>query len=594
MPQKKQQPAISGKARAFSKREIMAIILIITLGGIVYGRCVTYDYVLYDDPKVIFQNPDVLAGFSPSGVYWAFTNPNFGLYQPLPTISYMIDREFFGDWPGGYHLVTLLWHLLCAATLFIVLLRLFKNFPVALMAALLFTVHPVQSMVVNWIIARNEIMVTLFALLCVEFYRQYASKKDYRAGVFSLGFMLLAFMCKQGIVLLPVVLLVLDYWPLKRIEIKFDDLKKTLGAALTLALEKLPWAAIGGIGVFLAFFGKTQFRILDKNNLMSPLDNLGFAFVAYIRYLYHLLYPVHYVTSYSTATDWLKTWMVISAFAILVVITLTVLFAYKRRPYMLVGWAWFVLLLLPVSGLVRYNSESIALRYLYAPSIGLYLLISFLLYELFRSKTTENELDGSTVVPMGFKVVSGGLVLLLAIVCFWQSGFWKNSEVLAQRAIAATDDNNAIAHNHLADIRIRQKLYQQAEMHMRKAMELEPNIKVYTHNYAVLLMRQERYQEAHDLLEPIVSENRHLVSIVSQYGAALLALKQLDKAREYLERAVEMEPAYVPALFNLAFCLSQQNEKEKARQYLQRVLELQPNHANANALLNEISNRKMR
>ena len=590
MVQKRQQPGIAETASTFSKREIMAVALIITLGIIVYGRCVTYDYVLYDDPNVIFKNPNVLSGFSPSGVYWALTNPNFGLYQPLPTISYMIDREFFGDWAGGYHLVTLFWHLVCAVTLFLVLLRLFNNFPVALMASLLFTIHPVQAMVVNWIIARNEIMVTLFALLSVEFYRQYAMKKDYCAAAFSLSFMLMAFMCKQGIVLLPAVLLVLDYWPLKRIEIKFDDFKKTLGAAVRLALEKLPWIAISGIGVFLAFFGKTQFHILDKNSLMSPLDNLGFAFVAYIRYMYHLLYPVHYVTAYSTATDWLTLWMAAGAFVILITITLTTLFYYKRRPYLLVGWVWFVLLLLPVSGLVRYNSESIALRYLYAPAIGLYLLVAFGLYDLCSTKKAISapEEGIKRTSPRAFKIIAAILVLLLAALCFWQSGFWKNSEVLAQRAIVATGDNNAIAHNHLADIRIRQKLYGLAEMHMRKAMELEPDIKAYTHNYAVLLIRQERYQEAHDLLAPIVSENMHMVSIVSQYGSVLLALKQLEKAREYLEKAVEMEPNHVPAVFNLAFCLVQQNEKEKARQYLERVLELQPDHAKARVLLDSI------
>lgn len=591
MAQKKIKSNLKGRVSPFSKREIMAVFLILVLGGIVYGRCVTYDYVLYDDPNVIFQNPEVLAGFSLAGVYWAFSSPNFGLYHPLPTVSYMIDRELFGDWPGGYHLVTLLWHLVCAATLFLVLIRLFKNMPVALAASLLFTLHPVQAMTVNWIVARNEIMVTLFALLCVEFYRQYASKKDYRAAAFSMGFMLLAFMCKQGIVLLPAVLLLLDYWPLKRLEINFGNLKATLTTAVRLALEKIPWVAISGLGIFLAFFGKTQFHILDKNNLMSPLDNLGFAFVAYVRYLFHLLYPVNYVTAYSTATDWLKTWMVIGAVAILLLITLVALACYRRRPYLIVGWTWFVLLLLPVSGLVRYNSESIALRYLYAPGIGLYLMVSFLLYDLFRPKKSESESDGSVEIdaPIGFKGVVAVLVLLLAVVCFWQSGFWKNSEVLAQRAIVATGDNNAIAHNHLADIRIRQKLYGQAEMHMRKAMELEPKLMAYTYNYAVLLLRQERYQEALDLLAPLVDDNMHLVSIVSQYGAVLLALKRLQEANQYLEHAVELQPDYVPALFNLAFCLSQQKQNEKARQYLQRVLELQPDHTNARVLLDSLT-----
>jgi len=590
MAQKKQKNAVPEKAPFIPRREIIAVLVIVLLGLAVYGRCVTYDYVLYDDPNVIFQNPRVLNGPSPANVFWAFTNPNFGLYHPLPTISYMIDRMFFRDWPGGYHAVTLFWHLLCASTLFIVLFRLFGNYAVALVTALLFAVHPVQAMTVNWIVARNEIMITFFMLLCIEFYRQWVVKRDAKSRILSLLFMLLAMMCKQGIVLLPAVLLMLDYWPLRRIQLDFKNMPETLKTGVMLSIEKIPWGAVSGIGIFFAFFGKMQFNILDKNSLMSPLDNFGFAFTAYIRYLFYLIYPVNYVTAYSTETEWLTVWMAAGAFVILIAITVLAMAFYKRRPYFLVGWTWFVLLLLPVSGLVRYNSESIALRYLYAPVIGLCLIVAFALYDVFKRENTPlNSNDSNNMrSTRQFKAVSAMLVILLAAVCFWQSGFWKNSEVLAQRALAVTNNTNAIAHNHLAEIRLRQGLPQQAEVHMRKSMELEPKIKAYTYNYAVLLMRQKRYQQALELLAPIVEESGHLASITSQYGAALLALERLDEAQEYLEKAVQIEPDFVPALFNLAFCYSKKNEPDKAIKYLNRVLELQPDHASAKALLEQL------
>lgn len=590
MAKKKQKTAVPEKSSLIPQREIMAVLVIIAVGVVVYGRCVTYDYVLYDDPNVIFQNPRVLNGPTPANIFWAFTNPNFGLYHPLPTISYMIDRMFFRDWTGGYHAVTLFWHLLCASTLFIVLLRLFGNYAVALVTALLFAVHPVQAMTVNWIVARNEIMVTFFMLLCIEFYRQYVLKRDVRSRIFSLLFMVLAMMCKQGIVLLPAVLLILDYWPLRRIQLDFKNIPETLKTGVMLSIEKIPWVAVSGIGIFFAFFGKMQFNILDKNSLMSPLDNFGFAFTAYIRYLFYLIYPVNYVTAYSTETEWLTVWMAAGAFVILITITALALAFYKRRPYFLLGWTWFVLLMLPVSGLVRYNSESIALRYLYAPVIGLCLLVAFALLDVFtREKEHGNSFDASNMpVPLGYKAVSAMFVVLLAVICFWQSGFWKNSEILAQRALAVTNNTNAIAHNHLAEISLRRGLLQQAEVHMRRAMELEPKIKAYTYNYAVLLMRQKRYQEALELLAPIVEESGHLASITSQYGAALLALERLDEAQEYLEKAVQIEPDFVPALFNLAFCYFKKNEPDKAVKYLNRVLELQPDHASAKALLEQL------
>jgi protein O-mannosyl-transferase len=590
MKQKKQQPAISGKVSPFSKREIMAVIFIITLGGIVYGRCVTYDYVLYDDPNIIFQNPNVATGLIPENIIWAFTNPNFGLYMPLPTLTFMLDSTIFGKWAGGFHLVTLAWHILCSCTLFIVFFRLWGNLAIALVTALIFMVHPVQAMTVNWISARNEIMPAFFALLSIEGYRQFALERSWKAFAASLLFMFLGLLSKQGIVLLPVIFLLLDYWPLRRINLDFASPKSSVKSSIHLAIEKIPWFMLSGAGIFLAFFGKMQFRILDKNNLMSPIENLGFAFTAYIRYLFHLIYPVNYLTAYSTATEWLTLWMSMGAFVALITITLLVILFYRRKPYLIVGWVWFVLLLLPVSGLVRYNSETIALRYLYAPAIGLYFLMVFLVYDFFRQGSADLHADDQKELgtPLGFKVIASILITILSVICFWQSGFWKNSEVLAQRALVVTNNTNAIAHNHLAEIRIRQGLVRQAEVHMRKAMELEPKLKTYTYNYAVLLMRRQRYTEALELLAPIVEESGHLASITSQYGAALLALNRLDEAQEYLEKAVGIDPNFVPALFNLAFCYYKKDEPDKAIKHLSHVLELQPDHPSASALFDQL------
>jgi len=596
MPKKQKRPQQSPPkcavepGRETNLNEVFALLGVIILGLAVFGRCATYDYVLYDDPNIIFNNPHVMSGLSLKNIYWALTNPNFGLYQPLPTISFMIDRELFGDWAGGFHLMTLLWHLLCACALFMTLKRLLNNFPVALAVALLFTAHPVQAMTVNWIAARNEIMPAFFMLLSIEAYRRYATKRGYGAYGASLVFMLLAVMSKQGAIMLPALLLLLDYWPLRRIEINFFKIGGAARAALPLLLEKTPWFALTGLGVFFAFFGKTQFNVLDRNTLMSPLDNMGFALTAYVRYLFHLLYPFRYVTAYSPSTDWITPPVVLGAALVLTAISGVALLLHARRPYLIVGWGWFVLSLLPVCGLVRFASESIALRYLYAPAIGLYLMVAFLIYEIYCPNAAQSGKNDAVAAgaPDGYKKIIGSLVFILAVLCFWQSGFWRDSETLAWRALAATNDTNAIAHNHLGHIRVHQGRHQEAEKHMRAAMELEPQISIYTFNYAVLLLLLGRHQESLDLLAPIVAKQPDNAQVISQYGAALAGLQRFEEARKYLERTLEIEPDNASALYNLATVLIQQEKRQAAKKHLQTLLKLRPSNRQAKALLDSI------
>ncbi len=408
-------------------RDALVLFSLALLCVVVYGRCLTFEHTLYDDPKIIFENEHVMAGLTWDSIRWAILNPNFGLYMPLPTLTFMLDRELFGDWDGGYHGMTLLWHILCVCLFYWVLRRLTGNFAAVLVAAALVAVHPVQAMTVNWISARNEIMPAVFMLLSVEMYRRYGEMgggkdikdlKDIKDGmggigvrgqgagtrkehcgagvsssafggrlafyVLSVGCMFLGIMSKQGIVMLPVVLLLLDYWPLGRIEISFRAFGTTLRRAVVLVLEKLPWFALSGLGAIFAVYGKRDFGAFQGETLLSPVQNIGFVVTAFARYLFHIIYPERYIMAYSAA-GWDPAWWMIGGTAVLLFgITALALTQLWKRPWVIVFWGWFVCFLLPVSGLVRYAAESIALRYLYAPGMGLYLLAGFGLWEVTR------------------------------------------------------------------------------------------------------------------------------------------------------------------------------------------------------------------
>ena len=630
-------------------RDFAVMVFLAVLCIVVYGRCLTFESTLYDDPKIIFENPKVQAGLTWDSIRWAILNPNLGLYMPLPTLSFMLDRELFGDWAGGYHGMTLAWHILCVCLFYWVMRRLTGNFAAVLVASILMGVHPVQAMTVNWVSARNEIMPAVCMLLSIEMYRRYCSMGNSESGMgpgerggekttardkktkkrgnsadwaekdrtlstaartavdiphsafriphslyffLSVLFMFLGILCKQGIVVLPAVLLLLDYWPLGRIELSFRETGRILRRMIMLVLEKLPFFAVSAVGAAFAVYGKREFGMIQESTLEPLLKNIGFAFTAYARYLGHLAFPERYIMAYSLSPEGPAWWMIAGSFLLLVLLTACVLTQLWKRPWVVVFWGWFVLSLFPVSGIVRYAVESIALRYLYVPAAGLFLLLGFALAELAVGRARKAPGNQPGVIPAWFYAVTVLLALASGAQAFRQSGFWKDGETLALRALAVSNGNNAVAHNHLSVIDERHGFSEKAFAHARKAVELEPHRNVWKTNYASGLNERRRYGETLELIGPLLKERPDSAVYLSIYGGALAGLGRFQEAEPYLRQVLKIEPRHTPSLYNLALCLIYSEREAEAKILLQRIIEIQPSHRMATKALEAIAKGK--
>lgn len=605
---------------SFHKKKWVSIGIFVLLIVGVFGRCIFFEYTHYDDSVIVFENPLILSGISIENIFYVFTHSFEDLYQPLPAITLMIDRSLWGDWIAGFFIVNLLWHLLCVCTFFWVMLRIIGNHRIVFFASLLFCIHPVQAMIVHSAHLRNETMAAFFMLLSLKMYwdyqvlktkavekmnRHYTTKIDllntrrayYCPLVLSLVFMLLSILCKQATIMLPFLLLLLDFWPLKRLPVdSFSSAEKT-NRLYPVFLEKLPWLVLAAFGVSLAHYGKhkaiEQFSVEISTNL-SPL---GVVCTAYLRYIWHLVFPFHH--RYMWMTDWAPgPWITIASGAALIMITIIGLLNFKRNPWFVFCWGWFILFLFPLSGVIRFSMEHIALRYLYVPSMGFFLLTAFICYTIITYTTKLNvyktymkydylmcRLGGKPLNAYWIFVVI--TIALLSSITYWQSGFWKNSEALATRALYLTDGKDHVAKLILKMLQERTDGPAQTYQPVFPDFDADAAGNDWSEKYVSLLLAFRHYRQAIAYLESL---DQPPTPLQAEHGGAYLgeAIEALETAHKYLVQAAKIDPQDGYAQCNLALCLFFLGHREEAIPYMQRAVELLPSNNKIQTLLSLI------
>ena len=538
------------------------------------------DFINLDDNLYVTENSHVQKGITPKGIFWAFTSIENGQWHPITWLSHMIDYQFFGLDARGDHMTNLLLHIINTLLLFLLLYRMTSAaWPSGILAAL-FALHPLHVESVAWISERKDVLYAFFWILALLAYLRYVKnqKKGWRIVLFIC--FIFAVMAKSMAVTLPFVLLLLDYWPLGRMKLKETNHIPILFASPSLTLmnrnisilkllsEKLPLFSVSAVISLFTIF--TNYRVgsltsVDKLSWIVRFQNAAISYVAYISKMFWpnplaVLYP-HQIK--------LPFWHVAWVASIFLIITVLVFLAKKKRPYLVVGWMWYLVTLLPVIGLVQAGIQRMADRFTYIPMIGLFIIV------VYGCSDIVNKWHLSKAVLSG----ACGLVLLILMLCTKsQVMLWRNSVTLFEHTLSVTADNYLIC-NNLGVTLARQGKDQQAFLYYQKALQINPRYADVHYNLGSLLARQGKDKEAVVQFMESLRIKPDKKEAHNDLGVTLNNHGRIQEAVFHFTEAIHIDPNYGEAHFNLGTILFQHGKYEEAVRYFNEALRINPSNA---------------
>ncbi len=564
---------------------ICVLLLLLVVG--VFLPSLRHGFVNFDDSVYVYENAHVQHGLTEENLRWAFTTLDAGFWHPLTWVSLLLDRQLFGMGPAGYHLTSLLLHAANAILLFVLLRRLTGATWRSAFVAALFAVHPLHVEPVAWVAGRKDVLSTLFWMLALLMYVRYAEKSvissqwplaSSQKAVFhppSSIFYLLSLCCfvcglmsKTMVVTLPFILLLLDWWPLRRLELKAQSSK--LKAISPLFLEKLPFLVAAVVCGLLTVHAEKGVGAIQDVSDIPFLDRLSNAILGCGGYLVQMVWPRGLVVFYPYPRAF-ALWSVVGTGLLLLLASALVLRAARRQPYLAFGWIWYGVTLLPVAGLIQVGSHAHADRYTYVPLIGVFTIIAWGAYDLSR-RWRHRTLVLSLAVA---------LVLCLCIpLTHRQIGYWKDSESLFRHALSVTEHNH-FAHNNFGLALLQKGQVDEAITHFNKALEAVPSYSKPHNNLGIALLEKGRTDEAIAQFQAAMGYNPDFAEVCYNLGVALLRKGQPQEAVAPFQKAVEGCPDLAKARYGLGSALLRTGRNEEAAAQFLKALELDPGYAEA-------------
>src|SRR5436190_124474 len=502
---------------------IAVSLIIVTL--LLFGRTISYPFINFDDPAYILERPEITRGVTLSGIAWSFTHSHGGNWHPLTSVSHMLDCQLFDGNAGAHHFVNVLLHALSASLLFLVLRRMTSgpSRPGSVwrsaFVALVFAIHPLRVESVAWIAERKDVLSGLFFMLTLGAYVRYVRKPSIFQYVLILIPLAFGLMAKPMLVTVPFLLLLLDYWPLRR----FEESKQRLAGLL---LEKLPLLVLAVISAGATIIAQRDaLSTVEQVPLTWRINN---ALVSYCIYVSKMFWPSNLGVFYPLPQNLFPWWQVALAVMLLLFGSVVAIVWRGTRPYFFTGWFWYLGMLVPVIGIIQVGMQSRADRYTYLPEIGLALAVIWGTAELTASWHYQKQILGASAVMVS---------VALAACTSTQLGYWRDSGRLWSHTIAVASNNN-VAHGYVADWLLRENRIEESRLEAEEAVQIRPDSSDAQNDLALALFRSGRLREAADHWQRSLELNPH--SFNAKCNFAWLLATSPDPSLRDGSRAIQL------------------------------------------------------
>jgi tetratricopeptide (TPR) repeat protein len=578
---------------------LICLFLVISVIAI-YWQVNNHDFVNFDDNKYITENRYVQTGLTSGNITWAFTTFHAGNWHPLTWISHMLDCQLFGLNPGLHHLVNIFFHIANTLLLFFILHRMTKGLWQSAFVAAVFAIHPLHVESVAWVAERKDVLSTLFWTLTMGAYVFYVERRELKRYLLTLFFFALGLMAKPMLVTLPFVLLLLDYWPLSRLEtekllvtehkqseksskmrlkkkerrrsaIKAEHVNKPekqtrqRPAIGHIVLEKVPFFVLSLASSIVTYMAQQKGGTVGSLQSYPLAARIANALVSYCGYIGKMIWPENLAVLYPHP-GMPPTWEVVASVFFLGITTFLIIRTVKRCPYLTTGWLWYLGTLVPVVGLVQVGVQAMADRYTYVPLIGISIMVAWGLPELLKKWRHRNAALATVVVI---------ILCIFSFVTWKQLGCWQNSTTLFTHTLEKTT-NNPIMLNNMGNVLEGEGRFDEAISHYTEALRIDPNLPDSYNNMGLALTKRGKPDEAISNFLKAIRINHNHAEAHYNMGTLLASQGKLDEAIYHFRESIRIRPEHGNSQYNLGLASMRKGNIDEAMSYFQQANRIDP------------------
>jgi len=563
---------------SYQRLNLMVCLFLTLVIVIIYGQVGSFDFVDWDDGLYVTENAYVQKGLSVEGFIWAFTTQHSGSWQPITWLSHMMDSELYGLNPAGHHYTNIAFHTANTLLLFFILFRMTGALWKSAFVAALFAVHPFHVESVAWVSERKDVLSTFLGLLMIGAYYHYIKTPHFKNYLLVIIFLSLGLMSKPMLVSFPFVLLLLDFWPLKRIRFKNNyDLKSEKSTYygfegnFQLIVEKIPLFVLAVIQCILTFIIQRSDEIIVPLKVLSLKTRIANTLVSYVSYVLKAIWPHNLAYYYPYPIGLFSVWQIYGAAFLILSIILGAIYLSRQYPYVLVGLFWYIGTLVPVIGLVQVSDQAMADRYTYIPLIGLFIVVAWGVPDILKKWHYRK-----------FFLCVSAIVILssLTMRAFIQTSHWENSVALFENAVKI-NENNYHALNNLITALVDKGRYDKAYLYLSRALKRDPKREDLRMNLANVLYLKGNPDEAISQYRKILQTDFENADVHYNLSCVLSSQKKYNEAIRHYNETLSIDPKYSKAHYNLGDIYLNQGKTTEAFMHYAEVIKIKPDYSQA-------------